>query len=322
MGILKQSCLTGLKTLPAAAQLRPFAIAVIFSLCALFADARITGSAAYEHSDPQTLVVGATVSLEDEDEAYMAKRLQAGLAPHGISSVKFEIADTNGELQKLIDERRVDMVVSHGLAIVKVLSINSTAAVFQSAGPDFTSSDIILVVRKDSPIHSLEDLRGRHIAFENVRQRKRFFSPAWLLLSRGLDLSYAESIRATPKADRVNVSFSGHRENMTAWLYHGLVDAIAFGREDWEDDDVAPPEARENFRIIFDERQPHYGYLTMTSRKAAALEAAILDSLNRSGGEPNRSVGAFSPLSQTHDQRLRTLAEMVKRSRTHLLANE
>ncbi|WP_338553919.1 phosphate/phosphite/phosphonate ABC transporter substrate-binding protein [Paenibacillus sp. KS-LC4] len=79
---------------------------------------------------------------------------------------------------------------------------------------DFYKS--MIVVKKDSPIQSVEELKGKKIAYQNVTSSAGFVWPAALLMDKGLN----------PLSDVQPVTVKGHDQGVIAVL-NGDVDAAA-----------------------------------------------------------------------------------------------
>ncbi|WP_442956193.1 phosphate/phosphite/phosphonate ABC transporter substrate-binding protein [Paenibacillus sp. USHLN196] len=74
----------------------------------------------------------------------------------------------------------------------------------------------MFIVKKDSPIQSIEELKGKKVAYQNVTSSAGYVWPAGLLLDRGID----------PLKDVSPVTLKGHDQGVIAVL-NGDVDAAA-----------------------------------------------------------------------------------------------
>ncbi|WP_300675164.1 phosphate/phosphite/phosphonate ABC transporter substrate-binding protein [Desulfoluna sp.] len=112
----------------------------------------------------------------------------------------------------------------------------------------------IFFVRKDSNINSLEDLKGKTIAFEDSGSTTAYYLPASLLIEKGLKLVQLASIREKPPADMVGYVFSHQEINTSTWVYRGLVEVGAFNNLDWNKDDHVRKVYRKEMKIIHESR--------------------------------------------------------------------
>lgn len=81
-----------------------------------------------------------------------------------------------------------------------------------------------LFARKDSPIGSLADLRGKSVAFGDVNSTSSFIFPIAMLMEAGLD----------PVKDLGPLRLTGSHANSLAALIEGRVDAAALSFESYE----------------------------------------------------------------------------------------
>jgi len=110
----------------------------------------------------------------------------------------------------------------------------------------------IVVVRSDSGIDSIDQLRGKTIAFEDEDSTSAFRVPRMEMEKAGLKLT--EDGISSPVDELVHYRFSGSEQNSSAWLYRGTVDAIALSNLDWARSDNVPAFQQERFKIIFSSR--------------------------------------------------------------------
>lgn len=269
----------------------------------------------------EVLTVGAVSTPRSGDIIQsFVKRLEDGLAGHGIDRVDLRIAQSNSHLREMVDERRVDIVLSYGQAAAMVMSRNRAAPMLQTVQANYDEKEFLIFVRNDSPVHDLSDLEGRVLTFEDVRQNGNFFSPAWSMLSKGIEFFYLDTIRASPAPKGVSVTFAGVEQNMTAWLYRGLVDAVAFDHGDWNNDNEVPPYARTQFRLVHEDTIKLHGYAILISRKAASRQKYIEQSLAPGKGDDAELDHHFIPITEDHERVLGAIASLMRSAKNDELA--
>ena len=92
----------------------------------------------------------------------------------------------------------------------------------------------VFVVREDSGVDSLDDLKGQTIAFEEADSTSGYLIPRGYLLQQGYDL--IETSDSTPVTDdQIGYVFAGSEENVLAWVLQGDVTASAFNVLDYEE---------------------------------------------------------------------------------------
>lgn len=176
---------------------------------------------------------------------------QPPIAELGIVRGNIVMADGWSEMQTLIEAGRVDWITE---------TIGSAVILSERTGADILlerwkygeeSYRSIVVVRADSGIHSLAELRGRTIAFEHPGSTTGFLVPALELYRRGLPIVLLRSPAATPPAGSVGYFFSGDEINTSTWVYRGSVVGGALADTDRDRPWQVPAAYRDELRIIF-----------------------------------------------------------------------
>ena len=144
----------------------------------------------------------------------------------------------------------------------------------------------VFFVRRDSPVRSLDDLRGRLLALEAPRSTSAFALPLATLQLHGLRVAPASGA-AGPRA-AVHYVLAGSEANQGYWVLRGRADAGAFNDGDWE---RLPDAVRAELRIVHT-TAPLLRWLVSFRKGLApdvrhAVQAAMTD-LHRS--EPGREA--------------------------------
>lgn len=107
----------------------------------------------------------------------------------------------------------------------------------------------LIVVRANSDIQDLTNLRGKLVAFEDPDSTSAFRIPFLRMREAGLDL--VESLDRPDTSDSVHYRFSNAEQISSAWLYRDIVDAIGISDNDWEKADNVPEFQKNLFRVIY-----------------------------------------------------------------------
>ncbi|MCP5158944.1 MAG: phosphate/phosphite/phosphonate ABC transporter substrate-binding protein [Gammaproteobacteria bacterium] len=99
--------------------------------------------------------------------------------------------------------------------------------------------------RKNGPVATLADLRGRVLVFETPRSTSAHAVPKAFLRQQGFVLVPAEQTSAP--SDAIRYVFAGAEINQAYWVLYGKGDAGAFNNGDWE---RLPSSLQEQLRII------------------------------------------------------------------------
>ncbi|MBW8849445.1 MAG: phosphate/phosphite/phosphonate ABC transporter substrate-binding protein [Xanthomonadales bacterium] len=108
----------------------------------------------------------------------------------------------------------------------------------------------LFLVRADSGLNSLDDLRGRSVAFQNNASTSAYFVPTIELLRHGMSLSLLLSPMDKPDGDSVGYVFARSELNIGAWVHKRLVDAGAMSELDWDNPERVPPTFRRDLVVI------------------------------------------------------------------------
>lgn len=107
----------------------------------------------------------------------------------------------------------------------------------------------IIFSRADSDIHTLEDLRGRIIAFEDLTSTSSYHLPKNSLARLGYRLVLAADCKTVP-SDGIGYVFAGSELNVSSWVFYSRVSAGAMSSADWINPEENPKAFRETFRIL------------------------------------------------------------------------
>ncbi|WP_157174372.1 phosphate/phosphite/phosphonate ABC transporter substrate-binding protein [Thiocystis violascens] len=139
----------------------------------------------------------------------------------------------------------------------------------------------VFFVRRDSPIDSLQALRGKTIVFESERSTSAYFVPRAVLRAEGLHVAPAERLGSTPAA--VGYRFAGSELNQAYWVRAGRVEAGAFNDGDWE---RVPASIRDDLRII-DRTRPILRWLfSVVTSLEPWVQTAVLEVLTDMHRDP------------------------------------
>jgi phosphonate transport system substrate-binding protein len=108
----------------------------------------------------------------------------------------------------------------------------------------------VFFVRRDSGLKTLEDLRGRSVAFQNNASTSAYFVPAIELLRRRMSLSLLLSPMDKPTGGSVGYVFARSELNIGAWVHKRLVDAGTMSDIDWNNPARVPLSYRNDLEVV------------------------------------------------------------------------
>lgn len=134
-----------------------------------------------------------------------------------------------------------------------------------------------LIVRKDSDIETLDDLRGRTVAFEDRGSTSGFFLPYLAITDAGLELWPLDERNQT--ADAVRYSFAGTEVNVVGSVVRARADTGAISETDLNDPEVMTARFKSQVRVVH--LTPFVPRSTLLMRKTLAptLKSKLLEIL-------------------------------------------
>lgn len=212
-----------------------------------------------DKSRKETLVIGRV--SDDPQKHYKRLRsivdyVSSHLEDAGIKKGGVVMTRNNREMIEFLKEGRVDWVTETPFSAL-LFSEEAGAEIilrrWKKSVPEYFT---IFIVHKDSKINSLEELKGKKIAFEDPGSTSAYFIPLAVLRRHGMNLVLLSSVNEKPPRDKVGYVFAGGELNITTWVHKGLVDAGALSDLDWEDEDDVPAVFRKDLKIVH--RTRHY----------------------------------------------------------------
>jgi phosphonate transport system substrate-binding protein len=195
----------------------------------------------------------------------MAEYLSAMLAPNGIDAVNIAIVENPERMAEMLRNGEVDLFSETPFVALDLMEAGLAEPLMREWKKGVAEYHTIIVARGDGEVRSLEDLRGRKIAFEDPGSTSGYFLPRAALEEAGLSLEKLDDPRSTVTGDAVGYSFAEGEINIVAWVNRGLADAGAISNIDWENPKKAPAQLKESLTIIH-ETQPVIRSLMMVRR--------------------------------------------------------
>jgi phosphonate transport system substrate-binding protein len=322
--------------------LRDFVIRLMACLLVLFAgSAAIPARAA---GDPHVLVLGC-VSDDPKTDYELLKPLLDYVVPRmagvGIHAGRILMARDVQQMGSYLRRGRVDWVTGSAATGVLLQARAGASPLLLTERNGVTRDHAVFFVRRDSGIVSLQDLRGRSVAFQDDWSTGAWFVPATQLLQQGLSLQAMPmqvmsqksmsqkdmSLKSmAPPADRpddtsVGYVFARSELNIATWVHKRLVDAGTISSLDWHNPQRMPPTWRSEFKII--DESPEYPLALEMVRGDldASVRARLHDVLIEAAGDPDAgeallqfsSTTRFLPIDAATQEALRHVRDGIAR---------
>ena len=144
----------------------------------------------------------------------------------------------------------------------------------------------IYFARRDSPIKSIDQLRGHRIAFQNRTSTSAYFIPAMELLELGLPMQILDSPFDVPVESSVGYVFARTERNIATWVHKGLVDVGAVSNLDWSNPQHIPEFFKSDLVILRESEEVPRGVEMVRKDLDARIRARLHEVLIGMGDDP------------------------------------
>lgn len=242
----------------------------------------------------RTLVIGS-VSDDPEEEAEVFQpfidHVVAQLGDAGVTAGEVVVAPSIEEMAELLRSGEVDLYVDSMNGIASVVAQGAGVPLlrrWKDGAPEYHS---VVVARRDSGITSVEQLRGRTVAFEEETSTDGYFLAAATLVEQGLPLTQVVEPASPVTPDQIGYLFSGDDENTVFLVLDGRVAAGALSGEDLEEN--AGSRADELVTVMRTVDVPRHGVVTR-----ADLDPALATALTTVLGALHETADGQSVLEE------------------------
>ena len=203
--------------------------------------------------DPHVLVLGR---ISDDPKAHyeQLKPLLDYVVPRmanvGITEGRILMARDMQQMTSYMRRERVDWVTETSANAMRLEDRAAARPLLLTERDGVGSYRTLMFVRSDSPVTSLDDLRGHSVAFQNISSTSAYVVPVMLMLERGLPLQILLSPMERPDPYSVGYVFARSELNIATWVHKRLVDAGTISNLDWDNPRRMPPTYRRDFRVI------------------------------------------------------------------------
>lgn len=236
----------------------------------------------------ETIVVGA-VSQDPKKRLPKLEALANYLAERlhdvGIRRGAAIVAKDNAEMVRLLRQGAVDLTSETAFSAVHFAEEGGAEFLLREWKKGIAEYRSIFIARRDSGIRSLEDLRGRRMAFEDPGSTSGFLLPLALLKMQGIE-TVQTPITDRTGSDRVHYDFAIEEINVAAWVARGTADAGALSNQDWEDIGRMPGPIKDDLFIFHESAPIIRSVVVVRSGLGAQRKARIKQVLLAMGDDP------------------------------------
>ncbi|NZA28101.1 phosphate/phosphite/phosphonate ABC transporter substrate-binding protein [Luteimonas sp. SJ-92] len=172
------------------------------------------------------------------------------MADVGIREGRILMARDHQQMQSYLRRGRVDWVTETSASAMLLQQRAGAVPLLLTERTGVSHYRTVFFARRDSGIDSLDDLRGRSVAFQSRASTSAYFVPAVELLERRLPLEILLSPLDRPPVDTVGYLFARSEANISTWVHKRLVDVGAMSNLDWDNPRSTPHSYRHDLRIL------------------------------------------------------------------------
>lgn len=179
---------------------------------------------------------------------YLAKELH----PFGIREGKVVLTRTNQEFIEKIKAGEVDLITETPMSSLLYEELAGTKILLRRWKKGSAMYHSVIFTRKDSGVNTLEDLKGRKVAFEDPGSTSSYLLPRARFKQLGIPLVELKSFDDPVPPDKVGYLFAWGEVNLSHWVHRGRVDAGALSSEEFLEADEVPEEYLPDFKVLYE----------------------------------------------------------------------
>lgn len=206
---------------------------------------------------------------------YLAKNLRHT----GIKKGKVLLAKDNHQLIKYLREGKVDIVTETVYSSIIYMEKAGAKPILRRWKKGLPTYHSVIFARRDSPVNSLKDLRGKVIAFEDPGSTSAYFLPKVAIIEEGLETVKLDNYTQKPPPDKVGYCFAGGEINISHWVHKGLVDAGSLSSEEYQEPDEMPTGFISDFKVIYETEEVPRNLMLVRGDMEPKLQEEIKNTL-------------------------------------------
>ncbi len=286
----------------------------------------LPSSAARAVDDEHVLVLGR-ISDDPKTHYEQLKPLLDYVVPRmasvGIREGRILMARDAQQMASYLRRGRVDWVTETSASGVALEARAGAKLLLMTERDGVSRYRTVYFARRDSGLASLDQLRGRSIAFQNVSSTSAYFVPASELLERGMRLELLLSPMDKPAGNTVGYVFARSELNIANWVHKRLVDVGVMSNIDWDNPQRVPPTYRSELRVLHVTPEYPRAVEVVRGDMDPKVEARLREVLMQAAEDPDArdallrffKTTRFLPIDPVSEHALKHLREGVIRVR-------
>ncbi|MDP2938475.1 MAG: phosphate/phosphite/phosphonate ABC transporter substrate-binding protein [Candidatus Omnitrophota bacterium] len=242
---------------------------------------------------------------------YLAAQLQT----MGIKKGDILLARNNQELIQFVKDGKVDIVTETpfpAMVLMEKAGMKILLRRWKKGVPNYKS---VIFTRKDSKINSLEDLKGKVIAFEDPGSTTGYFLPKVEIIKKGLQLVELKNYKEKPPLDKIGYCFAQSEVNIGHWVHKGFVEAGVLNDLEYQSPEEVPANFISDFKIIYETEEVPRNLILVRADMEPKLQEKIKEIILNMGltDEGRKIMWGMLKTSQFDELPEKALEEMAKR---------
>ena len=204
-------------------------------------------------AEGRTLVIGRVSNNPAKNYAELKPLVEyvaAQMKDLGVTDGAVLLAKNKEEMTKLFSEGKVDWATKGIFQALYYVQASHAEILLRSWREGVPSYYTVIFARKDNGIRSLNDLKGKKIAFQDRGSTSAYFVPLAMLKRAGFELAELNSPKNKVPPGHIGFAFAREELNIATWVHQKITDAGAFHNQDWENSEHNPEGMRQDMTII------------------------------------------------------------------------
>ena len=164
----------------------------------------------------------------------IAKYLAHNLKDEGYKKGKVVVAPNILEMSKLVEDGKVDIYIDSPFPVIAVSQLSPLKLLLRRWKKGTAEYHSVIFSRKEGGISSLDDLKGKVIAFEDPYSSSGYLLPKFVLQNKGFSLVRLSNALEKVPEDKIGYLFTGSDESIMVWTKREKVDAGVLSNKDYK----------------------------------------------------------------------------------------
>lgn len=268
----------------------------------------------------RTITIAAVNSSPTKRIAAMqplADYLATKLASQGVTGGQVKVAANTNAMVEMVNNNDVDVFFDTAYTALLVGEQTKAKPMMRWWKDGRSEYHSVFLTLADSPIKTIDQVKGKVVAFEQAFSTSGYFIPRTYLANKGFTLQEVSDPTAAVAADTIGYAFSGNADNTIQWLISkrtsvGVINNIEYNE--------LKPETKKQLWVLVETQPIVRAVVMFNSNLDPVLQTAIIDILSTMHENPNGKnalatfdrTSKFEVLTADEQQQLQKLYDLAK----------